>query len=388
MIRPGHKYGRQPTGPAAIMILSFKAVCLWIENRKKQEDSIVTKTLWGKTKEGEAVYTYTITNQKGMSAKLMNFGANVLSLYVPDAAGNTKDVVLGFEHLEDYFVNAPYFGCCVAPSGNRIGDARFTLNGKTYEVDKNDGVNNLHSGFDPLCKRLWETTEVTDSSITFTYHKKDMDMGFPGNMDITVTYTLTDENEFRIDYCALSDQDTIFNPTNHSYFNLSGHDSGSVLNHRVWIDAARFTMTDEASIPNGTLLDVAGTPLDFTTEKDMAAQVDDAYEQLAWAKGYDHNFALDHATPGTLSLAASLYDPASGRKMEVYTDLPGIQLYCGNYIQSGEVGKGNFRYEPRYGVCLETQYFPNAINIPSFTQPIAKAGQKAQTSTVYRFYNV
>jgi aldose 1-epimerase len=342
------------------------------------------KNLWGKSPKGEEIYTYTIKNSRGMSAKLMNYGANVLSLFVPDKEGVAADVVLGFEKLEDYFVNAPYFGCCVAPCGNRIGDAVFTLNGKTYQLDKNDGVNNLHSGFDPLCKRMWETGDVTDSSITFTYHKKDMDMGFPGNMNITVTYTITEDNEFRIDYSGLSDADTIFNPTNHSYFNLSGHDSGDILDHEVWINATHFTMTDAASIPNGTLLEVKGTPMDFTSPKPMRPEVDDAYEQLAWAKGYDHNFALD-TTLGELSLAATLYDPKSQRKMEVYTDLPGMQLYCGNYIQSGEIGKGGFRYEPRYGVCFESQYFPNAINIPSFAQPIAKAGVEARTTTKYKF---
>jgi aldose 1-epimerase len=319
-----------------------------------------------------------------MSARLMNYGANVLSLLVPDKKGVTADVVLGFEKLKDYFVNDPYFGCCVVPCGNRIGGAAFTLNGKTYTLDKNDGVNNLHSGFDPLCRRIWEVANVSDTSITFTYHKPDMDMGFPGNMDISVTYTITEDNCFRIDYKGLSDADTIFNPTNHSYFNLSGHDSGDILDHEVWINASKFTMTDEASIPNGTLLDVAGTPMDFTTAKPMRPEVDDSYQQLAWAKGYDHNFALD-ITEGELSLAASLYDPKSGRKMEVYTDLPGMQLYCGNYIASGAIGKGGVRYEPRYGVCFETQYFPNAINIPAFSQPVAKAGVEAKTSTVYKF---
>lgn len=345
------------------------------------------KKFWGKTKDNEDVFTYEISGSGGMRAKFMNYGANLLSLWVPDKNGRTADVVLGFESLEDYFVNAPYFGACVAPCGNRIGNARFTLNGKSYELDKNDGVNNLHSGFHPLLKRIWNVDAVSDHSITFTYRKKDMDMGFPGNMDISVTFTLTAENGLKIDYCGLSDQDTIFNPTNHSYFNLSGHNSGSVLNHRVWINAGHFTMTDAASIPNGTLLEVAGTPMDFTKEKAMAPEVDDAYEQLALAKGYDHNFALD-IPEGTLSLAASLYDPASGRKMEVYTDLPGMQLYCGNYIHSGEIGKGGFRYEPRYGVCFETQYFPNAINIPSFSQPIAKAGEEKKTTTVYKFINI
>ena len=352
--------------------------------RTRRQD-ILEKKLWGTTRENEEVYTYEIAGAGGIRATFMNYGANLLSLTVPDKDGNAKDIVLGYEKLESYFDSDLYFGCCVAPNGNRIGNARFTLNGKTYALDKNDGENNLHSGTHPLCMRIWDVADVKDNAITFTYDKKDMDMGFPGNMKITVTFTLTPDNELRIDYSGLSDQDTIFNPTNHSYFNLAGHDSGSVLDQLVWINASRFTETDAGSVPTGNLIDVKGTPLDFTKEKPMAPEVDDAYEQLALAKGYDHNFALD-ITEGELSLAASLYDPKSGRKMEVYTDLPGMQLYCGNYIHPNVVGKGGFLYQPRYGVCFETQYYPNAINIPSFSQPIAKAGVEKKTTTIYQFF--
>lgn len=345
------------------------------------------KFVWGQSPKGEEITVYTLKNNNGLLARVMDFGANVLELHVPDAAGNLADVVLGYEHLEDYFDNGTYFGCCVAPCGNRIGGASFSMNGQTYTLDQNDGPNNLHSGFDSLCKRMWKVTEASDNAISFTYHKVDLDMGFPGNMDITVTYTLTDENELRIDYRGLSDADTIFNPTNHSYFNLAGQGRGDILDQEVWINSHQFTMTDNASIPNGTLLTVAGTPMDFTTPKTMRPEVDDAYEQLAWAGGYDHNFVLDK-TDGSLDLAASLYDPVSGRKMEVYTDLPGMQLYCGNYISSGLIGKGGCRYEPRYGVCFETQYYPNAINIPSFPQPIAKAGVEQTSTTIYKFLTV
>lgn len=345
------------------------------------------KYVWGQTPEGEDVVVYSLANEKGLRARFMNYGANLLELHVPDKNGVFADVVLGYEHLDDYFTNDAFFGSSVVPCGNRIGDAAFTLNGTTYTLDKNDGVNNLHCGFHPLCRRIWEVTNVTETSITFAFHKKDMDMGFPGNVEYTVTYTLTDDAGLRIDYTGLSDKDTIFNPTNHSYFNLAGHDSGSVMDQLVWINASRFTETDNASIPNGNLLDVEGTPMDFTTPKPMGPEVDDSYEQLAWASGYDHNFALDKPQD-TFGAAASLYDPVSGRKMEVFTDLPGMQLYCGNYITPGLVGKGACIYGKRCGAAFETQYFPNAINIPSFQQPVQKAGVLTKTSTLYQFTTV
>ena len=194
------------------------------------------KYVWGQTPDGEDMIVYELTGEHGMKASVMNYGANLLSLFVPDKNGDTKDVVLGYEHFEDYFTNDAFFGCSVVPCGNRIGDARFTLNGKTYELDKNDGINNLHSGLDPLCRRIWDVDSVSENSITFSYQKKDMDMGFPGNATYTVTYTLTPEMELRIDYTGLSDADTIFNPTNHSYFNLAGHDAGdSAMDQLVWI---------------------------------------------------------------------------------------------------------------------------------------------------------
>lgn len=346
------------------------------------------KNLWGTSPEGLEIYRYTIEGTGGMRAVFMNYGANLLSLELPclekDKPATNIDVVLGYEKLEDYFVNDPYFGCCVAPCCNRIGGAAFRLNGRTYTLDRNDGEHNLHSGNDPLCRRVWKVEEAAEHTICFSYEKKDMDMGFPGNMKITVRYTLSPDNELRIDYSALSDADAVFNPTNHSYFNLAGHDSGSAMGQLVWVNARRFTVTDRASIPNGTLAEVAGTPMDFSTPKPMGPEIDSDYPQLAWASGYDHNYVLD-IPAGQLSLAASLEDPTSGRKMEVYTDLPGLQLYAGNYIAPGSAGKGGFLYQPRYGICFETQYFPNALNIPSFPQPIVRAGEEKRTTTVYKF---
>lgn len=344
------------------------------------------KNIWGKDTDGRDITIYTIQNSKGMSVRTMDYGANVLSICVPDSQGNTADVVLGFESLEDYFVNDAFFGCCVVPSCNRIGKAQFTLNGKTYLLDKNDGENNLHGGSFQICRCIWEVTDVSDASITFSYHKKDGEMRFPGNMDISVTYTVTEENELRIDYLGLSDADTIFNPTNHSYFHLGGQGSGDVLDHVLWLNASFFTMTDPASIPNGTLVNVADTPMDFTTPKPIGRDIDSDYEPLLWAGGYDHNFVIDK-TEGELALAASVHDPKSGRYLEVFTDRPGIQVYCGNYISSNDIGKGKIPYGARYGLALETQYYPNAINIASFPQPVAKAHVPSRSTTIYKFSN-
>ncbi|MCR5145578.1 MAG: galactose mutarotase [Lachnospiraceae bacterium] len=345
----------------------------------------MNKTLWGKDKNGNDIHTYEIKNTKGMMAKVMDFGATVLELHVLDANGQDLDVVLGYKNLEDYFTNNTYFGCCVVPFANRIGNAKFTLNGKEYAVDVNDNENNLHSGFNPICRRMWQLIEDGENSITFQYDMEDMDSGFPGNMSMKVTYTLTEDNEFKIDYWAKSDKDTLFNPTNHSYFNLGGHDSENAMDQLVWIDADSFTETDPHSIPNGNLIKVAGTPLDFTKEKALAPEIDDEYEQLKWAAGYDHNFVLN-GKEGEIKLAATMRDANSKIKMEVYTDLPGMQLYAGNYIPDKElVGKTGEKYARRSGVCFESQYFPNAINIPSFSQPVIKAGEEKETSTLYKF---
>ncbi|MDD6194116.1 MAG: galactose mutarotase [Lachnospiraceae bacterium] len=344
------------------------------------------KTIWGQTREGEDISIYTLENENGMEVSFLDFGANVRSIVVPDAKGEKADVVLGYDKLEDYFENSPFYGCCVTPCGNRIGGASFTLNGTTYQLDKNDGDNNLHSGFHPLARRMWEVKEVTDNSIVFVYEKKDMDMGLPGNMTITVTYTLTEDNALRMEYRGLSDKDTLFNPTNHCYFNLSGQGNGDVLDHRVWIDATEITAVNNKMIPEGTILNIVDTPMDFTKETALGDGIGADFEQLVIGNGYDHNYILT-IPEGEIPLVASAYDPKSGRKLEVYTDRPGVQLYTGNYIDTADVGKGGCHYAPRYGVCFETQFPPNAINVPTFPHPVAKAGEEVVTTTIYKFVN-
>ncbi len=342
-------------------------------------------TLWGKTPEGEEIFTYTLKNSQGMTAKFMNYGANLLELWVPDADGELADVVLGYEKLEDYFGNEPNFGCTVGRNANRIGDSVFHLNGKEYKLDVNDGKNNLHSGFHPLHHRIWNAVaDDNNNQIIFTISSPDGDMGFPGAMEITVTYTLEEDNSLRIDYRAVSDTATVFNPTNHTYFNLSGHNSGSVLSQVLQLDSDYFTWASRDSIPDGTIIPVDGTPMDFRIPKTLGRDIELDYEQLVWAGGYDHNWILN-TNPDELTQVGSLMDPKSGRVMTFYTDLPGIQVYTGNYIKDTEVGKGSYNYTMRDGVCFETQYFPNAVNVPSFAQPITTPGIPMTSTTIYQF---
>ena len=340
----------------------------------------------GTAPDGQDIFAYTLVNESGMQAKIMNYGCNLLELWVPDKEGILSDVVLGYENVEDYFVNAPGYGCCVTPNANRIGEAKFTINGKTYQMEQNDGKNNLHSGSHPLHREIWKLIEADEKHIAFEYDKKDGQCDQPGDMKLKIVYTLTDDNSLRIDYMATPSEDTLFNPTNHRYLNSLGHDAGNAMNHIVWIDADFFTRADSESIPHGEILPVKGTPMDFTTPKTLAQDTDADYDQLIWAGGYDHNYVLNK--PSMEKPCASFYDPESGRKMEVFTDLPGMQLYAGNFITTGEIGKGGFPYDKRYGICFESQYYPNAINIPEFPQPVAKAGVEAHTATVFKFTNV
>ena len=344
------------------------------------------KEIFGQTKDGKTAYTYTVKNSNGMMAKFTDYGAILVSLYVPDKDGNVEDVVLGFEQLEDYFVNEPNFGSTIGRHANRIGGASFKLNGVTYELDKNDGEHNLHGGYNGYHKRLWETKTYDNNgqTIEFTYDSKDGDQGFPGNLKISVKYTLTEDNMIKIEYNAVPDKDTVINLTNHSYFNLAGQGSGTILDQIVWIDSDEMTYADKESIPHGEIIKVAGTPMDFNTPKMVGTDIDKDFDQLIWGKGFDHNWVLK-TKKGELSLVASLLDEKSGRYMEVSTDLPGIQFYTGNFLDGTLVGKEGAKYIKRSGLCFETQYYPNAINVPSFEQPVTKAGETYHTVTVYKF---
>lgn len=349
----------------------------------------IKKTVFGKTKDGETANLYTLKNKSGMTAVFSDYGAVLVNLYVPDAKGKLEDVVLGYDNLEQYTQNGPGFGSFIGRHANRIANASFTLNGKTYELETNDGKNNLHSGSKSFNKFIYETEFYEDedsSSIEFSRLSPDMEQGFPGNLDVTVTYTLTDDNELVIEYLGVPDQDTIVNFTNHSYFNLAGHAAGSVLDQKVWINANQFTPTDDGLIPTGELADVEGTPMDFRTAKALGQDINADYKPLKQAGGYDHNYVLNHESDD-VDLVAELIDEISGRKMEVYTDTPGMQLYTANFL-NGEKGKDGVTYSPRAGVCFETQFYPNSCNIPEFPSPVIKAEQQYDYVTIYKFTTI
>lgn len=343
--------------------------------------SIVSEK-FGTTKEGAEVTRYTITNKNGLSMSALDYGAIISHLMVPDKNGTLDDIVLGFDDVAGYEVNGCFFGSFIGRHGNRIGDAKFTLNGKSYELEKNDGKNNLHGGT-PGYHKVMYAAETTDNSVTFSRVSPDMEQGYPGNLTISVTYTLTDEDELRIDYKMKSDQDTLCNPTNHSYFNLKGHNGGTITDHKLYIKANGFTETSEDLIPNGTIVDVTGTPMDFRVKKAISQDIGADYQPLKVAGGYDHNFVLDKKE-GVLEKVAEVSEDTTGRTMEVYTDLPGMQLYSGNFIEK-EDGKGGNAYTYRTGVCFETQYFPNSVNIPAFPSCVLKAGDEFTSTTVYKF---
>ena len=337
---------------------------------------------FGTTREGAAVTLYTITNKNGLSVSAIDYGANIVSLMVPDKNGVVEDIVLGFDDVAGYEVNGCFFGAFIGRHGNRIGQAKFELNGKTYELEKNDGANNLHGGT-PGYHQVMYQASTTDNSVTFTRVSPDMEQGYPGNLEISLTYTLTDDNELKLDYVTKSDEDTLCNLTNHSYFNLKGHKGGEITNHIVTIKANGFTGTSDDLIPDGSIVDVTDTPMDFRKPRRVADDIDSDYAPIVLAGGYDHNFVLDKPE-GSFEKVAEVTEETSGRTMEVYTDLPGMQLYSGNFIEK-ENGKEGQIYTKRTGICFETQYFPNSINVPEFTPCVLKAGDTFRSTTVYKF---
>lgn len=343
----------------------------------------VVKEKFGTTKTGEEVYLYTLKNKNGMEVKLTNYGAAIVNLLVPDKDGKIDDVVLGFDTLEEYFENPSFFSVTIGPNANRIGGAAFELNGKEYHLAVNDGENNLHSDMDNgYQKRAWKTEEG-ENSLTFTIEGKDGDLGFPGNKKISMTYTLMGDNALKLSYKATSDMDTLINLTNHTYFNLAGHKSGSIEGHMLQLNASNFTPVLPGAIPTGEIRPVAGTPLDFTKKKQIGKEIGADCEQLKLVQGYDHNFALDGAD-GSMREVAEAEDPKSGRRMKVFTNLPGIQFYAGNCIAE-QSGKDGASYGPRTGFCLETHYFPDSIHHPNFEQSVFGPGKDYESETIYQF---
>ena len=369
-----------------VIVLAVLGIMLWTPKTKNaMVKPKIKKQTFGMTANGEPVELYTLTNTNGVEARIMTYGGTVVSLKVPDRHGKLGDIVLGYETLEDYLKNSPYFGSIIGRYGNRIGKGRFSLNGKGYSLPKNNGENTLHGGNKGFDKVVWKAKEVNSRKgvgLSLSYLSKDGEEGFPGNLSVTVVYTLTNNNELKIDYSATTDKTTVVNLTHHSYFNLAGE--GDILNHELMIAARRFTPVDAGLIPTGELRRVNGTPMDFTKSTVIGARIDQQDEQLTLGKGYDHNWVLNNNT-GRLALAARVYEPGSGRVMEVATTEPGIQFYSGNFLDGSITGKDGQVYKQRYGFCLETQHFPDSPNKPAFPSTVLKPGQTYRTSTVYRF---
>lgn len=342
-----------------------------------------TKESFGKTPDGTDVDIYTLRNGQS-EVRITNYGARIVSLKVPDKNGQVGDVVLGFDTLTGYLATNPYFGAVVGRYGNRIAKGKFKLDGKEYKLATNNGPNALHGGIKGFDKVVWKEQGVTgaDPAIRLTYVSEDGEEGYPGTLTTTVTYSLTSDNALRIDYQASTDKPTVTNITNHSYFNLKG--DGDILGHEIQISASRFTPVDSGLIPTGQLRPVKGTPFDFTSLKAIGARINDNDQQLKIGGGYDHNFVFDSAN-GALAKAVEVYEPATGRVMEVLTTQPGVQFYTGNFLDGTITGKGGRVYARRSGFCLETQHFPDSPNKPKFPSTELRPGETFNSTTIYKF---
>jgi len=348
----------------------------------------VKKAAYGKTPDGNQVDLYTLTNNDDLTMEIINYGAIVVSLFVPDRQGNLKDIVHGFDSLQGYLDDSTYQGAIVGRVGNRIAKGEFTLDDSRYILAKNvDGVNHLHGGVTGFNAVVWDAViSASDAgpAVKLTYVSRDGEEGYPGTLTISVTYTLTHSNSLRIDYHATTDKPTVLNPTHHSYFNLNGTASGDILDHILKINADRFTSVDGGLIPTGELRSVQGTPLDFRTPIAVGKRINDTYEQLVLGIGYDHNYVLnDH--DGSLRSAVTVYAPDSGRFMEVLTTEPGMQFYSGNFLDGSMKGKEGKVLAYRSALCLEAGHFPNSANIPEFPSVVLRPGDNYTQTTEYRF---
>jgi aldose 1-epimerase len=370
--------------PVAIVAILALAVCFQARSaeHKVQIDD------FGTTKDGVVIHRYVLHNQKGVEAVVISYGAALVSLKVPDRNGKMADIVLGYDDLAGYEQDKSFFGATVGRYGNRIANGEFTLDGNLYHLPKNDGPNSLHGGNKGFNRRVWtgvDRSTASAESLVFSYISQDGEEGYPGTLKVEVTYTLpANSNELRIDYSATTDKDTVINLTNHSYFNLSGMPEQEILNHQLLLHAKKFTPVNATLIPTGELRAVAGTPFDFTQSTVIGSRINQDDEQLKFGKGYDHNWVLDSGGAG-LQLAAEVFEPTSGRVLEVLTTEPGVQFYTGNFLDGTVHGEGGVLYGHRTGLCLETQHFPDSPNHPTFPSTELKPGKTYRSTTVLRF---
>lgn len=369
-----------------IMACSGPSESTQSEEQKENPKMKIEKSTFGILPDGRAAELYTLTNDNGMEVKITNYGATITSLRVPDKNEVFEDVVLGFDSLQGYMQeNVPYFGAVVGRYGNRIAGGKFELDGQQYTLATNNGPNHLHGGLVGFDKVLWEYEALENkeaAGIKLHYLSKDMEEGYPGNLSVDVVYTLNNSNELKVEYHASTDKKTIVNLTQHSYFNLSGNMKNDILNHQLMINADRFVPVDETLIPTGELASVSGTPFDFTEPTIIGKRINGEDEQLKYGLGYDHCWVLNGEK--RMKLAATLYEPGSGRYMEVTTTEPGLQFYSGNFLDGSLSGKG-ITYKHRYGLCLETEHFPDSPNQPDFPSVVLAQGDLYHTVTVYKF---
>jgi aldose 1-epimerase len=376
---------RKSTLSALALVMALPMIAS-AEPSKMVEPSVV-ETAFGALDDGAKVSLYTLTNASGAEAKITNFGAIVVSLKVPDRKGELQDVVLGYDDLAGYVKDKDFFGATVGRYGNRIGAGKFTLDGKTYQLDLNNGPNHLHGGAHGIFKKLWKAEPVKSKegpSVVLTYVSKDGEEGYPGTLTLTLTYTLTNKNALRLDYSGTTDKPTILNPTHHSYFNLSGDPKHTVLDEEMMIDADKTTPVGPGLIPTGKLADVAKTPMDFRKATKIGARIDAKDEQLELGKGYDHNWVLRKYNKKVRKVA-ELFDPTSGIVMQILTDQPGLQFYSGNFLNGTIHGKKGVAYQHRTAVVLEAQLFPDAPNHSNFPSAVLRPGQKYTQTTFYQF---
>jgi aldose 1-epimerase len=371
-----------------VVLLAGFFLCLCSHNKKQgsmeTKKMSIKKEFFGETKDGEKIDLYTLTNGNQMTVKITNYGGIVTSILVPGKKGETADVVLGFDSLDGYLGEHPYFGAIVGRYGNRIAKGKFTLDGNAYTLAVNNGNHHLHGGSKGFDKVVWQAEEIKEDNrvgIKLRYLSKDGEEGYPGNLSVTVIYSLTETNELKIDYEAETDKATPINLTHHSYFNLEGAGSGNVLGHMLTIYANRYTPVDDELIPAGESAAVPGTPMDFRNPTAIGAGIEDV------KGGYDHNYVLNNAD-GSMRLVAKVAAPLSGRLMDVFTTEPGIQFYSGNFLDGSNRGKNGNVYNKYYGFCLETQHFPDSPNQPAFPSTILRPGEKYSHHTIYKFYTL
>ncbi|MFC1553672.1 aldose epimerase family protein [candidate division KSB1 bacterium] len=348
-----------------------------------QMEMKIEQQFFGTTPDGINVDLFTLTNSKGVKIEITNYGGIVVSLFVPDRDGEMDDIVLGYKTLDKYIENSPYFGALIGRYGNRIGKGKFVLDGEEYTLAANNDENHLHGGIKGFDKVAWDAETVKEENqvgVRLKYHSKDGEEGYPGNLECTVTYLLTNDNELKILYEAVTDKATPVNLTHHSYFNLTGRENRDILDHDLILNADQYTPVDEGLIPTGELKSVKDTPMDFTSSKSIGKEIADV------PGGYDHNFVLN-SDYGNIVLAAQVYEPVTGRVMEVYTDEPGLQFYSGNFLDGTITGKYEIVYKKHFGFCLEAQHYPDSPNKPDFPSAILRPGEIYSQETIYKFYS-